>query len=144
MNEQEVIEAIKEYQGYVAKGNSLLVDKYDLEVSPFKAFKRKLISKSGILDLEKNISYSFHGVGCSVIFGETKVDFDYGPNQRIDGFDFWRLYEFIKTSNKSYNHLLLTLEENFKNLEHKGIIECPEWLPSKHLYYFSEAITSPN
>lgn len=38
------------------------------------------------------ISYELHGVGCSVYFPEICVDFDYGPDQRVDGFDVWRLY----------------------------------------------------
>lgn len=38
------------------------------------------------------INYELHGVGCRVYFPEVCVDFDYGPDDRVDGFDVWRLY----------------------------------------------------
>jgi hypothetical protein len=40
------------------------------------------------------ISYELHGVGCRVKFPEICIDFDYGPNERVDGFDVWRLYMY--------------------------------------------------
>jgi hypothetical protein len=47
--------------------------------------------------------YFFHGVGCKVhISKKDIVDFDYGANGRIDGFDEWRLYGFISTRRKIY------------------------------------------
>ena len=47
--------------------------------------------------------YFFHGVGCKVqISKKDIVDFDYGANGRIDGFDEWRLCGFIRTRSKQY------------------------------------------
>ena len=40
------------------------------------------------------INYELHGVGCRVYFPEACVDFDYGPSERVDGFDVWRLYTY--------------------------------------------------
>ncbi|PKH28886.1 hypothetical protein BI292_27595 [Pseudomonas sp. 43NM1] len=39
-----------------------------------------------------NVTYELHGVGCRVYLPEACIDFDYGPDGRIDGFDSWRLY----------------------------------------------------
>lgn len=33
------------------------------------------------------VTYELHGVGCSVYLSEICVDFDYGPDERVDGFD---------------------------------------------------------
>ncbi|WP_422396291.1 DUF6896 domain-containing protein [Pseudomonas trivialis] len=33
-------------------------------------------------------------MGCSVYLPEVCVDFDYGPDGRLDGFDLWRLYVY--------------------------------------------------
>ncbi|MBA6362404.1 hypothetical protein H4J56_18880 [Colwellia sp. BRX8-4] len=47
--------------------------------------------------------YFFHGVGCKVeISKKNVVDFDYGSNGRIDGFDEWRLCGFVNTRKKQY------------------------------------------
>lgn len=47
------------------------------------------IKQAGLLD--GRLKYFFHGIGCSVRITETEVvDFDYGSNGRIDGFDQWR------------------------------------------------------
>ncbi|WP_431078424.1 DUF6896 domain-containing protein [Pseudomonas siliginis] len=37
------------------------------------------------------IEYELHGIGCAIHFPTESVDFDYGSNNRIDGFDEWRL-----------------------------------------------------
>ena len=41
-----------------------------------------------------SISYELHGVGCRVSFPKMCIDFDYGPDERVDGFDVWRLYVY--------------------------------------------------
>lgn len=43
-------------------------------------------------DVNDDVTYELHGVGCRVYLPEVCVDFDYGPDDRIDGFDPWRLY----------------------------------------------------
>ena len=50
--------------------------------------------------------YFFYGVGCKVHLSKMDiVDFDYGANGRIDGFDEWRLCGFISTRSKKYPHI---------------------------------------
>lgn len=47
--------------------------------------------------------YFFHGIGCKVhISKKDVIDFDYGTNGRIDGFDEWRLCGFVRTRSKQY------------------------------------------
>ncbi|MFC7519076.1 DUF6896 domain-containing protein [Herbaspirillum sp. GCM10030257] len=38
--------------------------------------------------------YAFHGIGCRFHFDGICVDYDYGDQGRIDGFDLWRLTIF--------------------------------------------------
>ena len=41
--------------------------------------------------------YFFHGIGCAVHISPNEVvDFDYGNNGGIDGFDHWRLWSFVE------------------------------------------------
>lgn len=44
--------------------------------------------------LEGGISYRKHGYGCEVALPSGNVDFDFGENGEIDGFDTWRLISF--------------------------------------------------
>ncbi|MVV48761.1 hypothetical protein EJA72_10980 [Pseudomonas sp. PB120] len=52
---------------------------------------KEIPQRGEILD---GISYELHGVGCRVYFPGVCVDFDYGPDERVDGFDVWRLYNY--------------------------------------------------
>ncbi len=63
--------------------------------------------------------YFFHGVGCKVqISKKDIVDFDYGENGRIDGFDEWRLCRFIDTRRKQYPNVQ---ESDIKQWLHEAI-----------------------
>ncbi len=45
-------------------------------------------------ELDGGISYFKHGYGCAVRLPDGAVDFDFGANGEIDGFDAWRLVSF--------------------------------------------------
>jgi len=47
--------------------------------------------------LNGKILYYKHGYGCAVHFPTQVVDFDFGSNGEIDGFDVWRLVGFAGT-----------------------------------------------
>jgi hypothetical protein len=44
--------------------------------------------------LENGARYFKHGRGCRVLFDAGEVDFDFGEEGEIDGFDLWRLVQF--------------------------------------------------
>lgn len=44
----------------------------------------------------RGVKYELHGIGCRINFSTGSVDFDYGPNGEINGFDTWRLYNFAR------------------------------------------------
>lgn len=95
------------------------------------------VPRLGKLGATQTVRYEFHGVGCRVVFGEVVVDFDFGPNGRTDGFDLWRLGLFLE-DNKLTGASRLSrdaLRGAFESLERKGVISCPKWEPSPHLYY---------
>lgn len=45
-------------------------------------------------ELPGNVRYFKHGYGCAVHLPAATVDFDFGANGEIDGFDLWRLAGF--------------------------------------------------
>lgn len=53
-------------------------------------------------ELEGGGYYYKHGVGCDVRLPEKSVDFDFGENGEIDGFDAWRLAKFAGVNLRGY------------------------------------------
>jgi hypothetical protein len=47
--------------------------------------------------LPAGFAYYKHGFGCAVDGPAWSVDFDFGDQGQIDGFDAWRLYDFAHT-----------------------------------------------
>jgi len=58
------------------------------------AWLRAEVPGIGILD--GGIKYFKHGAGCEVRLETGAVDFDFGDNGEIDGFDLWRLTKFCR------------------------------------------------
>ena len=47
-------------------------------------------------ELQGGVRYFKHGYGCAVNLPSGKVDFDFGAEGKIDGFDLWRLVGFAE------------------------------------------------
>jgi hypothetical protein len=89
--------------------------------------------------------YAFHGIGLAVDFDDnTSVDFDFAflPEQRYDGFDLWRLGEFVSSRPDKYKKYLdkEKLEEDFNKLVDRGVIVKPHCEPSTTLYFFHSSL----
>ena len=54
----------------------------------------KVIKRCG--KVTRGVKYELHGIGCRINLSTGSVDFDYGPNGEINGFDTWRLYNFAR------------------------------------------------
>jgi hypothetical protein len=109
------------------------------------AYREKKIPKEGKLAGE--ISFNFHGGGCYFEFDIGTIDIDFGPDGRCDGFDQYRVYDFLKTSEvRSMHYRELILEEDFKDafegLIQRKIISSPGWYPNPGLYYLKENIAN--
>ena len=80
------------------------------ETAPLKAWHDGQLPQTGKLSDE--IEYQFHGIGCLLIFSDYEVDFDFGPEGRIDGFDLWRLNGYLGSCKDKYSGYS---EEQLKN-----------------------------
>ena len=98
------------------------------------ARRRGKIPKDGMIS---GVEFSFHGVGCRGIVDGIEVDFDFGPDERTDGFDAWRLWGFAKQKPAIYPQFrqLEDVESALGMLGREGEIECPRTAPSPHLWY---------
>jgi len=52
--------------------------------------------------LDGGVSYRKHGIGCQVDLPTGSVDFDFGGVGEINGFDLWRLTEFVDGETAKY------------------------------------------
>ncbi|WCN13995.1 hypothetical protein GV054_13790 [Marinomonas mediterranea] len=92
---------ITDFQKKVKEENELLKKSLDID-DPHNWGPP--IEQVGLLDGKHK--YFFHGAGCKVHLSKKDIiDFDYGANGRIDGFDEWRLCEFVSTRNTKYPHI---------------------------------------
>lgn len=132
----QVLEAVQEYIAcakYVCKLLKEITGDTDNMIG---AYRNKSIPKEGYLD--GNVYYNFHGVGCYFEMPNTHIDIDFGPKNRCDGFDLYRLNDFyFSRTNANIALSEEDLKSGFNELIAEGIIHNPKWPPSEHLYYLT-------
>jgi len=128
-------ELISEYLSSIRAVDELLHAKFG-QVDLLRAWRSGAIPRDGWLDPSRSVRYSFHGVGCTVESGKEVLNFDFGPQGRLDGFDLWRLRQFLESRVKRYPDLKTVGEQQraFNKLKDLGEIVRSDELPSPHLF----------
>ncbi|MDQ0739358.1 hypothetical protein [Pseudomonas sp. W4I3] len=119
MSDHTLEDLINEYLKQVKTATDLLEQAFGTK-NILGLWRSKKIPQCGtVVD---DITYELHGIGCRVYLPKICVDFDYGPDGRIDGFDVWRLYIYAcETSNKYEKYTNRNyLEIHFNNYLTKG------------------------
>lgn len=80
------------------------------------------------------VKYFIHGYGIAMNDGNVEVDFDLGDKGQINGFDAWRLFDFVQKNNlqTSFKNER-EIDELIKRSEKIGEIEYSGYI----LYYFA-------
>ena len=134
-NEMEML--IEEYIACAKYSCSLLKQLYNGQESFLRAKVLKLLPKEGFIE---NAFYSFHGSGCYFEYSNNHIDIDFGPNNRCDGFDLFRLKDFFSTIRNKGKYNTLNddkrFAQQFEELVKANVIYNPQSEPSPHLYYF--------
>ncbi len=100
---------IHDYQAAVRTAIALLEGSgISRPATPF-AWVLLRIPQSG--ELSGGVHYFKHGYGCTVYLPFREVDFDFGKEGQIDGFDLWRLVDFAKDRLNTYG---FTSEQDVK------------------------------
>lgn len=124
---------INDYLNKVEDGVSLLKNQTGGE-HPLKAWGNKKIPQAG--KLSDHIEYEFHGIGCALIFTDCEVDFDFGPEDRIDGFDLWRLNQYLSSClNKYSGYNTEKLKSDFEEAVKSGAISKLNHSQSRLYFY---------
>lgn len=143
-----IVDLIADYQENVERVMTAFKQEFN-KTDLLTAYRHdKIYPQVGKLKKYNIKRYAFHGIGLAVDFDDnTSVDFDFAflPEQRHDGFDLWRLGEFVSTRPNKYKKYLdkKKLEEDFNKLIERGVIVKPDINPSTTLYFFQSSLTKP-
>jgi len=89
------LEMIAAFQTQTARANALLQEFLHL-VNPIY-WRQAGISQIGYCGPGNSIHYYYHGIGCTVETDDLRIDWDYGIDGRVDGFDLWRLGKIARS-----------------------------------------------
>ena len=119
MRAQTLEHLITDYLKQVKKATNLLEQVFGTK-NIIGLWRSKKIPQRGTV--AANVTYELHGIGCSVYLSEICVDFDYGPDDRVDGFDSWRLYMYACETPSKYKKYTdkQALEREFNAYLKKG------------------------
>jgi len=132
---------IKDYISCAEYMCGALRDEYPSNETFLRARRTNIIPKNG--DLPGGVHFDFHGGGCYFEFENGSIDVDFGPDDRCDGFDFYRIKDFLVDTKKDIYKKLHDneqLKREFEDLILKGEIVNPKWQPNAHLFYLKERI----
>lgn len=132
---RQMLSLIREYLSSARAARDLLRSKFQSD-DLLRARRLGTLPKDGWLDRERRIRYSFHGIGCTIESGDEVIDFDFGPSGLVDGFDLWRLRQFLESRRETYPNLQTVEQQDlaFAWLVREGLVEKSGELPSPHLY----------
>jgi len=134
---------IKDYQLSADKAVQIFKDKYNVN-DILEGWHSKVYEQTGKLIDEGLYFYAFHGIGLAAHFKDKFVDFDfaYFPEPRHDGFDLWRLTNFIQNQGSKYHDYKdkEKIEREFNELIKNGVIAKPKLENSTTLYFFKNAL----
>lgn len=87
-------------------------------------------------------SYAFHGCGLYAKLAESEIDFDFGDDNRVDGFDAWRLKAFADSKSKLYPmfNTEKIIQAELDKLERSNQIYKPGTYPGSSNYYWVTSV----
>ncbi len=140
-----LIDIIKEYQAGADKAVCIFKDKYKVN-DILEGWHNRVYEQTGKLIDVGLYFYAFHGIGLAAHFKDKIVDFDfaYFPEPRHDGFDLWRLTNFIQNQRNKYPDYKdkEKIEKEFNELIQKGVIAKPKLENSTTLYFFRNTLNT--
>jgi hypothetical protein len=136
---ERLIEMIKEYQASVLEAAALFEKYKGVAQSELARSRFEGLPIDGFLDPHETIEYYFHGIGLCVTFPDRVIDWDFGYDGRLDGFDLWRLKLFAAEVTDRFPEFeeKETLDKTFREAATQGLIERRYKEFQDRLYYLS-------
>lgn len=143
MRNTNLIDIIKDYQAGADDAVRIFKDKYKVN-DILEGWHSGVYKQTGKLIDEGLYFYAFHGIGLAAHFKDKIVDFDfaYFPEPRHDGFDLWRLTNFIENQRNKYPDYKdkWKIGKDFNELIKNGVIAKPKLDNSTTLYFFRDTL----
>ncbi|MDF3025720.1 MAG: hypothetical protein K0S23_27 [Fluviicola sp.] len=137
------IDIIKDYQLSADKAVRIFQNKYQVD-NILEGWHSGKYEQTGRLPDVGLSFYAFHGFGLAAHFKDKIMDFDFAffPEPRHDGFDLWRLTNFIQNQIDKYPEYQdnKKIESEFNELIKNGVIVKPQLECSTTLYFFKDAL----
>ncbi|TSJ47605.1 DUF6896 domain-containing protein [Fluviicola chungangensis] len=145
MNRISFLDIIKDYQSLADKAVKIFQNKYQVN-NILEGWHSRKYEQTGKLPDEGLSFYAFHGIGLAAHFKDEIVDFDFAffPEPRHDGFDLWRLTNFIQNQIAKYPEYEdnKKIEREFNDLIKNGVIAKPKLEFSTTLYFFKDTLNT--
>ncbi len=108
-----------------------------LEIDNPMYWRQSGLAKSGQIGPNMEYEYIFHGTDCKFNFGGSKIDFEFGYDGRVGGFNEWKLLCFAQDGTSNYTQFRneSVLEKCFEKAKVDGFIDMPYLNQSDTLYY---------
>ena len=132
------MDLICKYLNGVRQFTASLKSEYGVE-NILIAKRRRVIPLEGTTK-DGLFKFSFHGIGCCAECADFTVDFDFGDDGSIEGFDAFRLARFASTL-KEFETTPPTeseIRDALRSLVAQGFVIEPRLEPSPHLFYLQE------
>jgi len=130
-----IMNLIQDYLKVAENGIQVMKESFGV-ANLLRGRRENLIPARGMIQGNVTFQFSFHGIGCALMFEECAVDFDFDESGNCAGFDAWRLWQFAKSRSGYYGILEnqdLILRE-LRKLEDVGQLVKACKLPNSHMY----------
>jgi hypothetical protein len=138
--ETNLIDIIKAYQEGADKAVKIFKSKFKIDNILEGCRHYKLYPQVGQLIDEGIYRYAFHGAGLCVYFKDMMIDFDFEecPELRHDGFELWKLKQFITNQKNKYKDYQdeQKVEDEFNELIKQEIIVKAQTKYNSSIYFF--------
>jgi len=141
VSEENMLESlvilIHEYQSKIIEAAALFQKYKGIDPSNLMCWRRTGLPGKGFVDPEHRVAYYYHGIGCCVRLPSGEVDWDFGHEGRLDGFDAWRLWRFAEKGTNQFPDFKRqeTRDYVFRKAEICGIVHAPFKHLQDDLYY---------
>jgi hypothetical protein len=129
---------IRAFQAEVQRGLALFQQHRGL--NDVRSWRDRGLTRTGYLDADERHEYFFHGIGCRLqLRPDLHIDWDFGHDGRMDGFDLWRLKIFLEERPELQRILPpAALKQSFEAAVRDGSIVSPWRAQHDNLYYIAD------
>jgi hypothetical protein len=137
-DQERLLKLIGTYLRSVAVVTELVLQRGLAVGHPLRTWEEGRLPKRGKLPETFGGTFRFRGHGCVVHQGGQRVEFDFGPGGRYDGFTAFYLHRHVRLNKlvrREFGNL--DIDAGVLSLKRLGLAFQPDWEPTPHLLYLS-------